>query len=284
LTLDGLPSILWSIYWNNNPWSQPPSLRLDWAAKLNVPQFASSQHEILLYVGCTSSYDRRAQQIAKSLVSLLQAAEVPFGVLGEDEPCCGESVLSLGHPKYFEEVAQAATEIFQSHGVEKLLTISPHCYDVFRNHYPHLDHGFDPLHYTHFVASLLKEDRLKFNQPFEKTITYQDPCYLARNNQTVDQPRETLHAIPGVTLVEMEDHRFETLCCGGGGGRMWMETPPGERFADLRVNQALEVGAEIIATACPFCLSCLEDSVKSMQIPSLAVMDIAEIAALALPS
>jgi Fe-S oxidoreductase len=281
-TIEGLPSILWSIYWNNNPWTQPPSTRRDWDPKSDVPLFDSSTHEILLYVGCTSSYDHRAQHIATALVSILQAANVPFGVLGEEEPCCGESVLSLGHRKYFKDLAQSATQIFQGHGVKKLVTISPHCYDVFANHYPHINNQFVPQHYTHFLASLIDENRLVFDHPVHKTITFQDPCFLARHNQTTEQPRLILKNIPGVKLIEMEDHALETLCCGGGGGRMWMETPPGERFSDMRVNQALDVGAEVIATACPFCLACLEDSVKAMQIPSLVVLDIAEIAALAI--
>lgn len=289
--LPGLPSLMWSVYWNNNPWSQPPSQRSLWAQSLDIPQFNPQVHEILFYTGCTSSYDRRAQEIARALVKLLRAAGVQFGFLGEDEPCCGEAALSVGHKPYFREIAEGTAQVFREKGVSKLVAISPHCYDVFKNHYQHVSDDFQPLHYTQYLVELLDEGRLgpsAFTQPVGKAsdegvkVTFQDPCYLGRHNNEYEAPRRLLAAIPGVELVEMESNAVDGLCCGGGGGRMWLETAPGERFSDLRMLETERTGAEILVTACPFCLVCLEDSAKVMKMADLQVLDVAEIAARAL--
>jgi Fe-S oxidoreductase len=287
--------MLWSEYWNDNPWSQPPSQRSGWARNLDLPAFDPELHEILLYIGCTSSYDRRAQKIAYAQARVLQAAGVRFGWLGNAEPCCGEAVLSVGHKPYFQEIAQHTAQIFHEKGVARLVAISPHCYDVFKNYYPDTVAGesLTALHYTQYLAQLLDEGRLNFNTSIFDAlgrntngqavkVTFQDPCYLGRHNGEYKAPRRVLAAIPGVELVEMEQNLEDGLCCGGGGGRMWLETAPGERFSDLRVVEAAETGATILATACPFCVVCLEDSAKViLKGRHLMVMDIAEIAALA---
>ncbi len=274
----GLPAVLWSVYWNNNPWSQPPSQRSAWAKGLDVAIYNPELHEVLLYVGCTSSYDRRAQGIARSLVRLLQAAGVSFGTLGEHEPCCGEAVLSLGHWPYFQEIAASTAVIFRERGVRQLVAISPHCYDVFKNHYPEITRDFQPWHYTQYLAQLVEAGRLEFDQPVNRKVTFQDPCYLGRHNDEFAAPRRLLKALLGAELVEMPASGREGLCCGGGGGRMWLETAPGERFSDLRVAQAIQTGAQVLATACPFCAVCLEDSVKAQPTTVLTVYDIAELA------
>jgi Fe-S oxidoreductase len=281
-TPEGLPSLLWSVYWNNNPWSQPPSQRSQWAKDQPLPTFDPKRHEILFYVGCTSSYDRRAQKVARALARLLKAGEVSFGSLGDDEPCCGEAALNVGHKPYFEETAQQAARVFQEKGVTQLVTVSPHCYDVFKNHYPSFNGDFQPFHYTQYLAGLVDEGRLAFEGAVNLKVVFHDPCYLARHNDESQAPRRVLEAVPGVELVEMENAGLDTLCCGGGGGRMWLETASGERFSDLRVQEACRTGAGVLATACPFCITCLEDSLKAQKIEDLAVMDVAEIAALAL--
>ena len=281
-TPKGLPALLWSVYWNNNPWSQPPSQRSLWAKSLNLPRFDPARHEILFYVGCTSSYDGRARKVAHALLRLLRAAGVSFGVLGDDEPCCGEAVLSVGHTSYFQELAQRTARVFRERGVTRLMTISPHCYDVFKNRYPRVDSGWESLHYTQYLSTLIQEGRLSFDRSIDLKVTCHDPCYLARHNGESDAPRRILKAIPGVELVEMQHAGLETLCCGGGGGRMWMETAAGVRFSDLRVEEARATGAGALVTACPFCIACLEDSLKAQRVKDLVVMDVAEIAARAL--
>jgi Fe-S oxidoreductase len=283
-TPEGLPSLLWSIHWNNNPWTQPPSLRSAWASDLHIPFYDPEQHELLLYVGCTASYDRRAQQVARSLVRLFDAAGVSFGFLGDEEPCCGEAALNVGHKPYFQEIADETARRFRDKGVKHLVTVSPHCYDVFKNHYPALRKQNRPIphHYTQTLAHLLREERLQLKTPVARRVTFHDPCYLTRHNDESAAPRQILEAIPGLELVEMAHAGVDALCCGGGGGRMWLETEPGQRFADIRIQEALATGAEVIATACPFCIACLEDSIKAGGIQGLVVMDVAEIAALAL--
>lgn len=280
--LEGLPSLLWSVYWNNNPWFQPPSQRAQWAVPLDLPEYDPDQHDVLLYVGCTASYDRRAQNLARSLIQIFRALQIPFGVLGEDEPCCGEAVLRLGHLPYFMEIAEAGAKIFRDRGVGKLVAVSPHCYDVFLNHYPEVNETFEPFHYTEYLASVMDGDGSVFQKSFDRKVTYHDPCFLGRRNQRYEAPRKVLENIPALTFVEMENSGPDGLCCGGGGGRMWMETAPDERFSDLRVQEAASTGASVIATACPYCITCLEDSIKSLDIEGLEVLDIAEIAARAL--
>jgi Fe-S oxidoreductase len=255
---------------------------MDWADGLDLQIYDSAKHEILLYFGCTASYDSRAQSIARAIVEVLRAADVSFGILGEDEPCCGEAVLRLGHSPYFQDVAQHAVEIFKKFDVRKLITLSPHCHDVFKNHYPQINQSFEPLHYTEYIADLIKADRLALEGSLSSKISFHDPCLLGRVNGITDPPRAILGTVPDAHVIEMPHSGPDTLCCGGGGGRMWMETPPGERFSDLRIQEALDVGADIIATACPLCISCLEDSIGSMGVTKLKVRDIAEIAQMAL--
>lgn len=278
----GLPSVLWSVYWNNNPWSQPPSQRTLWAKNLDLPTYDAARHEILLYVGCTASYDQRVQRVARSVIRLLNAAGVRFGVLGDDEPCCGEAALNVGHKPYFQEIAQQTARVFREKGVTRLVTISPHCYDVFKSHYSKFNEFLTPIHYTQYLSTLVEDSRLRLTRPVELKVTYHDPCYLSRHNGEVQAPRRVLRAIPGVELVEMKHTGPDTLCCGGGGGRMWLETAAGERFSDIRVKEALATDASVLVTACPFCIVCLEDSVKSQRIQALTVMDVAELAAQAL--
>jgi Fe-S oxidoreductase len=280
----GLPSILWSLYWNNNPWTQPPSSRTQWAKDLDLPIFDPEEHEILLYVGCTVSYDRRSQKIARAVVRLFEAAGVSFGYLGQDEPCCGEAALSLGHQPYFSELAGKAMDVFRERGISHLVTVSPHCFDSFKHHYP-IDHsndgGFQIQHYSQYLNQLIDDGRLKFDESIEKRLTIHDPCILARRNSETDGLRNLLNSIPGIEVVEMEHHGVDTICCGGGGGRMFLETETKERFSDLRLGEALESQAEIMVTACPYCITCLEDSVKIARV-NLDVLDLAEIAVIAL--
>jgi Fe-S oxidoreductase len=280
--VSGLPSLLWSVYWNNNPWDQPPSHRSQWASGLSLPSFSPEEHEILYYVGCSAAYETRAQKIAMSMVKLLTAGQVVFGTLGDDEPCSGEEILSIGHLPYFREHAAKVYEKFIASGVRRMVTSDPHSYDAFQNHYPSGDGALQVDHYTQYLAELLDEGKLSFKPSENIRITYHDPCYLSRHNDETAAPRKILKAIPGVELVEMERHGSETICCGGGGGRMWLETDPSERFSDLRVSQAMDTGADILATACPYCVTCLEDSLKSKRITGMIVLDVAEIAANAL--
>lgn len=278
---EGLPSVLWSMHWNRNPWSQPPSQRMRWAEGLDLPPFDPQAHEIVLYIGCTASYEPRAQKVARAVIRLLRAANVAFGVLGETEPCCGEAALSLGHRAYFEDISRTTAATLAERGVRRLVTISPHAFDVFRHHYP--PGVLETTHYVAYLARLAQEGRLPLERALPKRITYHDPCLLGRKDQSYDAPRSLLEAIPELSLVEMEHHRENALCCGGGGGRMWMETPRGERFADVRIQEALATDSDFVVTACPFCIVMLEDSLRGMADQRMKVVDLGELLTLAIP-
>ena len=275
----GLPGVMWALHWDGNPWRRPPSQRAAWARTADVKPFEPTD-EILYYVGCTPSYDNRSQKVARALAGVFRAAGVTFGTLGEDEPCCGDAAFSLGQHDYFRQMAATTARRFSESGVKTLVTVSPHCYDMFRNHYPATD-GFLPLHYTQYLAQLVADGRLRFEQPYPITATFHDPCYLGRENGVYDAPRQVLEAIPGLKLVEMPRNHEAALCCGGGGGRMWMETKAGERFSDLRVREAAGTEADVLVTACPHCIACLEDSLK-LSGSAMRVMDVAEVVAAAL--
>ena len=277
-----------STFRNGNPLKMPRSDRGLWAKDLQVKAFAEAGAEYLYYAGCTPSYDPRGQKVACALVKVLQSANVDFGILGNDENCCASEVRRLGEAGLFEAMVEENTEIFKELNVEKMFTISPHCFNVIKIDYHTIEagakFGAQVQHYTQVLAELVKDNKLKFNGSFEKKVTYHDPCYLGKHNGIFDEPRDVLASIPGVELIEMDRSREKSLCCEGGGGRMFLEgTNPGTRLAQLRVQEALDTGAEVLATACPFCLLTLDEAVKHLNADEkIRVLDIAEIAAQAL--
>lgn len=273
-----------STFRQGNPLKMPREDRGLWAKDLQIKAFAESGAEYLYYVGCTPSYDPRGQKVARALVQLLQSAGVDFGILGSDENCCSSEVRRLGEAGLFEAMVEENTEMFKELNVQKMFTVSPHCFNAFKNDYRSIEagaaFGAQVQHYTQVLAELLRDGRLKFNGKFEKKVTYHDPCYLGKHNGIFDEPRNVLTGIPGVELIEMDRSREKSLCCEGGGGRMWLEgTNPGTRLAQLRVKEALDTGAEVLATACPFCLLTLEEAVKHLNAEEkIRVLDVAEIA------
>ncbi len=276
---EGLAPVMWALFTDGNPWRRPPSQRAAWSRGVQVRPFETTD-EILFYAGCTASYDNRSQKVARALVGLFQATGVSFGTLGEAEPCCGDAAYALGQHDYLQQIIEANTHQFREAGVGAVVTVSPHCYDMFLNHYPPTD-GFRPLHYSQYLAELITTGRLRFERPYPAKVTFHDPCYLGRRNDVYDPPRQVLAAIPGLDVVEMPRSRDDALCCGGGGGRMWMDTKVGERFSDLRAREAIDTGADVLVTACPHCIACLEDSLKQSG-SAMRVMDVAELAAAAL--
>ena len=256
-----LRAVLGSCDSNGNPWSEPREGRMGWAKGLDVPAF-DADTEYLLFVCCTSCYDARSRNIARSLVELLTKAGVSFGVIGEEESCCGESVRKIGDESGFTKLAEANIGLFAGRGVKKIITTSPHCMHTFSHEYPELGGEYEVIHSSQLLAHLLEEGKLVPNGGIGKTVAYHDPCYLGRHNQVFDEPRQVLKAA-GAELVEMPREENFSLCCGGGGGRVWMETPPEKRFSVLRVQEAVAAGAEVLATACPYCISLLEDSRKT---------------------
>jgi len=242
-----------------NPLGMDRDARAAWADGLDVKPYAEGM-ELLYFVGCYGSYDPRMKKAARATAQILQKAGVDFGILGPKESCCGESTRKTGNEDGFKALAKQNIKTFIDHGVKKLLVTSPHCYQTFVHEYPELMVHFEVVHITELLQQLIESGRLVLEKPVAKKVTYHDPCYLGRHNGIYDAPREVLRRTPGLQLAEMADSREKSLCCGGGGGRIWMETPKGERFADLRLAQAKEVGAELLVTACPYCISNFEES------------------------
>jgi Fe-S oxidoreductase len=252
------------------------------------PKPAQEGCELLYYVGCTPAYDMRVHPITRTLARVFAMAGLDYGTLGTEESCCGNEIKRLGEMGLFEMLVEENGELIRSVGASRMVTVSPHCFNTFKNEYG-LD-GIDVLHYTQLVAALIEEGRVKFGsagawgEGVVKKVTYHDPCFLGKQNHVFDEPRAIIRAIPGVELVEMDRNRERSLCCEGGGGRMWAEgTNLEERLAFQRVHEAAATGAEVLAVACPFCLLTLEDAVKVQGLDEkLRVMDIMELVNLAL--
>ncbi len=260
-----------------NPLGEPPEKRADWAEGLDVKAYVKGT-EVLYFPCCIPSYDPKVKRVARATAKILKEAGVDFGILGDAEKCCGESVRKAGSESLFQTLAQSNISVFQEAGVSKIVTTSPHCYSTFKDEYPELGGNFEVIHYSQYLAGLIKEGRLKLSKELNKKVAYHDPCYLGRHNGIYDEPRQVLQSIPGLELVEMVAFRENSLCCGGGGGRIWMETKKGERFSDIRVEQALEVGANILAVACPYCMLNFEDSVLTLDKGDvIEIKDIAEL-------
>ncbi len=201
-----------------------------------------------------------------------------FGILGNRENCCGESIRKTGDEALFKRLARENIKTFVDSGVKKILVSSPHCYHTFKNEYPEFKANFEVVHISQYLNELLQEGKLELTGEYAKKITYHDPCYLGRHNGIYDEPREVLKKVTGLELVEMPDSRENSLCCGGGGGRIWMDTPKSQRFADLRIGQAIEAGAEVLVTSCPYCITNFEDSRLTVENgESLEIKDITEI-------
>ena len=261
-----------------NPLGEPPEKRADWAKDLGVKTFTKGT-EVLYLPCCIPAYDPKFQRVARATVNILKKADVDFGILLNAElSCCGESVRKIGQESVFQSLAQNNISLFTEAGVKTIVVTSPHCYHAVKNEYPELGGNFEVFHFSQYLAELIRQGRLKFTKELNKKVTYHDPCYLGRHNDVYDEPRQVLESIPGLELADMRDYRENTLCCGGGGGRIWMETKKGERFSDLRIEQALDIGASILAVACPYCMVNFEDSVlTSDKGDIIEIRDIAEL-------
>ncbi len=268
-----------SLVGEGNPLGEERKKRANWAEGLSVKTFTEGM-EVLYFPGCYLSYDPRLKKVARATARILNKTGVDFGILGEKENCCGESIRKTGEEELFRRLARGNIKTFIDHGVKKILVSSPHCYHTFKNEYPEFMVNFEVVHISQYLFALMSEGRLEINKEYARKVAYHDPCYLGRHNGIYDEPREVLKKISGLALNEMPDSRVDSLCCGGGGGRIWMETPKGERFCDLRLEQAIGVGAEVLATSCPYCITNFEDSRLTLDVAEkIEVKDITEIIA-----
>jgi Fe-S oxidoreductase len=266
-----------SLVGEGNPLSQERNKRMDWAKGLSVRTFAEGM-DVLYFPCCYLSYDPRLKKAAVATTNILNKAEVDFGILGAEQNCCGESIRKTGDEDVFKRLAKENIKTFINNGVKRILVSSPHCYHTFKNEYPEFRVNFEVIHISQYLLELVSEGRLALTKEYGKKVTWHDPCYLGRHNGIYDEPREVLKKIPGLQLIEMPESRADSLCCGGGGGRIWMETPKGERFSDLRVKQAVQSGAEVLVTSCPYCITNFEDSRLTIEdSEALEIRDITEI-------
>ena len=266
-----------SLISEGNPLQGDRKKRSDWAKDLSVKTYAEGM-EVLYFVGCYLSYDPRMKKVATATANILNKAGVDFGILGSQENCCGESIRKTGSEEVFKRLAKENIKTFIDNGVKKVIVSSPHCFHTFKNEYPEFMVNFEVIHMSQYLLELVNEGRLELTGEYPKKITYHDPCYLGRHNNVYDEPRDLLKKVAGLELVEMEAFRKNSLCCGGGGGRIWMDTPQEERFSDLRLKQAKETGAQVLATACPYCITNFEESRLNLEYEDvLEVKDITEI-------
>ena len=285
LVLRGVTPPLVRDYFKNiqtygNPFKLPESERAKWAEGLDIEPY--SGQEYLYYVGDIGSYDERGMKSARAVAEVLHRAGVSFGILGPEEFSDGNEVKALGESEeegLFEYIARMNIEKFSGKGVKKIVTLSPHGYNAFKNEYPRFGGDFEVVHYTQLFSRLMDEGKLGVPNSKVK-VTYHDPCYLGRHNGEYEVPRKVLQAVGGLELVEMAQAREEAFCCGGGGGNFFTDTLGGSENTPnrIRVRQAFETGAEIVAVACPMCAKMLEDGVKAEDLDEkLQVKDIAEI-------
>lgn len=271
-----------SIFNNGNPWGKPRAKRCDWMQDIDGVEEVrildeGEKADVLIHTCCTACYDPRIIPIAQSLVKVLEKAGVDYGFVGEEESDCGSEVRRLGEEGLFEMLDEDNTELFEQYEFNRLVCLSPHCFNSFKNEYANFDKPV--LHYTQLVAELIEDKKLEFKGELAEKIVFHDPCYLGKKNLVFDEPRYILGQIPGVELLEFNRSKERSLCCEGGGGKMWVESESKiERLAEVRMADASNLNAKTVAVACPFCLLTLEDALKAKGLEEeMRVADILEL-------
>ncbi len=266
---------------NATPWAFSPATRADWAKGLDVTTMAEkSDVEYLFWVGCAGSYDERYKKVSKSIVNILNKANISFSILGTEEQCNGDTARRLGNEYLADMQIRENVETFKKYQVKKVVTGCPHCFNTIKNEYPEFGYDTEVIHHSEMIQDLLKNNKINPSQvPADaKTTTYHDSCYLGRHNEVYEEPRDSLKKIPGLELKEMPRHKAKGFCCGAGGGRMWLEETIGTRINEDRSEEAIKTGAKTVATACPFCMTMMNDGVKAKAPDAgVQVKDIAEI-------
>ncbi len=264
-----------------HPWRGTTATRTDWADGLEVKVLAEdSDIDILYWVGCTAALEDRNMKVAIATAKILQAAGINFGILGAEETCCGDPARRMGDEYLFQTLCQKNIELLKGYNIKKILTSCPHCFNILKNEYPQFDGNFEVIHHTQFIANLIREGKLKLGGLGSKKVAYHDSCYLGRYNDIYQEPREILKAISGANRVELPRSGSRSFCCGGGGGHMWMEEEPDKRVNVRRVEEIINAEVDLVATACPYCLTMFEDGLKAKEAEeSIKAMDLSELVA-----
>ncbi|MCG8443417.1 MAG: (Fe-S)-binding protein [Caulobacterales bacterium] len=268
-----------NVYEFGNAYAAPADERAVHLQDLPVDTFERT-HDYLLYIGDVGSYDPRARSVVRSLVQLLQRADVSFGVLGAEEKCDGNEVNFLGERALFRHISEENIDLYRAKGVARIITLSPHAYNAFKRDYPAFGSDFEAVHYTQFLASLIEKGVLAPKTPFDEVVTYHDPCFLGRHNNEYHAPRAVLTSIPGLQFVEMPRNKENALCCGGGAANAFTDVLGGgaNRPSRHRIREAYDAGARVLAVACPQCMIMFEDGLKGEGLAAdMRVLDIAEI-------
>jgi Fe-S oxidoreductase len=262
-----------------NPYGINSKKRNAWASSLNIELINHNVHkkQSLYYVGCTAAFNERVQNVSKSIANILFAAGEPFGIF-EHEKCSGEPARVMGELELFQLLSKHNIDLFKAFEIENVITTSPHDYHCFKDKYPDEIKGINFSHYTQKLKELIEKKSIALIYRGDLKVTYHDPCYLSKYHHILEEPRYVLESVPGLKLVEMSRNRENSLCCGGGGGRMWIDFDEDKRLSEIRIKEAVSTGAQVIATACPYCLVHFEDAIKVLNLESkICVQDISEI-------
>jgi len=272
--------VLESVYKYHNPMGTHPNKRMDWSKDLKIKTFPTTvKADILYFTCCSPVYDSRNQENARSMASIFDKLGMEFATLGTEEWCCGDHILRLGEKGLFETLAEHNLSMFEKFGADRIITLSPHCYNTFTHDKPYTNAKLNVQHYTQFVAEKIEKGELKLAKGVKRSVAYHDPCFLGKRNEIYEAPRQILESLNGLELVEMKRTREISFCCGGGAGRTWTEdAEPEKRPSVNRVREALELGVDVLATSCPFCVTTLEDAVKVLDVENkITVKDILEL-------
>lgn len=265
MTLSSIPSEMKLFFKNlqqkGDPYGMGKRQREEWYAGLDIPLASELEADYLYWTGCVASLDERNKKIARAFCEILKRAGVSFAILGAEERCCGDSARRLGNEDLYLNLATANLETLKELKFRKILTTCPHCYNMLKNEYRQLGAEFEVYHHTEFIHRLLAEGKIALRSLLDGTVTYHDPCYLGRVNRVFSEPRAVVEAVAKGKFVEMGRNRDRSFCCGGGGGRIWLEEH-GKRMNNLRIEEAINVSASTVATACPYCLIMMEDAIK----------------------
>jgi len=265
---------------NSNPWGIGWAERADWAKELDVKKISDNpEAEILFWVGCSGAFDERNKKVSEALVKILKAAGVNFAILGEEEKCCGDSARRMGNEYLFQMMAQENVETLNKYNVKKIVATCPHGFNTLKNEYPRFGGNYEVVHHSQLIMDLIQSGKIKLKNGSSGALAYHDSCYLGRYNGVYDEPREALKAA-GFDITPLERQYRTSLCCGAGGGRMWLEETIGTRVNEMRTQEIVDKGVELIGTACPFCLTMIEDGVKELdKAETVQTRDLAEIVA-----